>query len=188
MQWILGSFFLFYFPFWLQLVSLGEGKWKIEIFKVKSILAINVARWEWSSRSKGLVLRLLTSVICISGGYMYTYVGGYFGLFFQDQRLYFWLFLVTLPVRLGIRAVRRILPPPALIFSITVAVFHILICETSAERYLFILYFSIKTLLVSSPKQNFLKLFLLGNVPILMPLFVSLVVLSWRTNDRLWGY
>lgn len=117
MQWILGSFFLFYFPFWLQLVSLGEGKWKIEIFKVKSILAINVARWEWSSRSKGLVLRLLTSVICISGGYMYTYVGGYFGLFFQDQRLYFWLFLVTLPVRLGIRAVRRILPPPCFDFQ-----------------------------------------------------------------------
>lgn len=114
------------------------------------------------------------SVICISGGCMYTYVGGYFGLLLQDHRLYIWLFLVTLPVRLRIIAVRKISPLPCLVFSVTVPVFHILICETSAERYLFILYFSIKTLLVSSPKESHLKMFLLGNVPILVPLFVKL--------------
>lgn len=74
-------------------VSLGEGKIKeICIFKVKPILAINDTRVV--KQMKGVDAEAShISIMCNSGRCIYSYVGSYFGLLFQYQRWYFWVFL-----------------------------------------------------------------------------------------------
>lgn len=142
---------------------------------------------EWSSRSEGLVLRLCTCPL-------YAFqegVSGCFGLSLPRPEVAFFGFflLVTLPVGLGIRAVRKIWPLPCLSLQYYRSyISYTYLWKLPSGRCLAILQH--KNLIgLLSKKKELVTDISFGNVPILMPMFVSLVVLfQKRTNDRLWGY